>query len=383
MLSLRPFSALTVTGFLLAATSSTPALPQTAPDGATIVVGLAAPLVGSPSILGRQLLDGAEAAARTLNAGEDSSLKLVEVDTECSAEGGARAAQHFVDVGAKIVVGYLCTDSIEAALPILKDARVPLIDVGVRANRLSDRRARTGNLIWRIAPRSEAEAQKLAAVIAERWSAEPFGLIDDGTIAARNLTDTLRRLLADRGLQPQTVDNYRPAEEKQFGLVRRLQRTGVTRFFVAGDRPDIAIIIRDGVESGLTLQVIGGASLIDEPGEVPLAEGVVAIAPQTRFPELADPSASEAPDATPIERDAAGPQGYFGVAYAATEIAVAAIRKAKASGTGEGGIENALNDETFRTALGPVRFDGKGDCDLDLFRVYRWTGERFVAETGG
>ena len=368
---------------LAAATMSQPATAQGSAEGSKTVIGVAAPLVGSPSILGRQLMNGARVAAGKAGEAADFAIEIVEADTNCSADGGKAAAQRFVEAGAQIVVGFLCTDAIEAALPILKTAKIPLIDVGVRAGRLTDRRARTGNLIWRIAPRSDAAAQKIAALLAERWKGEPFGLIDDGSIGARGLTDTVRRLMADKGLQPQSIDNYRPAEEKQFGLVRRLQRTGVTRFFIAGDRPDIAIIIRDAGEIGLTMQVIGSESLIDEAGDGPLAEGVVTIAPKTRFPELALPASAFDPEATPIEQDAAGPQGYFGPAYAATEIAVAAIGAANVAGTGEAGIQKALSDETFSTALGPVRFDAQGDSNLDLSRVYRWTGARFVPEAGG
>lgn len=368
---------------LWAATMSQRAAAQDAVDGTRAVIGVAAPLSGSPSILGRQLMDGASAAAGKAGEASDFAIEIVEADTNCSADGGKLAAQRFVDAGAKIVVGFLCTDALEAALPILKVAEIPLIDVGVRASRLTDRRPRTGNLVWRIAPRSDAEGRSIAALLAERWKDEPFGLIDDGSIAARGLSDTVRRLLAEKGLKPQSIDNYRPAEEKQFGLVRRLQRTGVTRFFISGDRPDIAIIIRDAGEIGMTLQVIGGESLIDEAGEAALAGDVVAVAPKTRFPDLSDGGAAPDPEATPIEQDAAGPQGYFGPAYAATEIAVAAIRTANEAGTGKEGIQKALSDKTFGTALGPVRFDAKGDSDLDLTQIYAWTGERFVPEAGG
>ena len=366
-----------------AATMSRPAVAQEDAGGARIVVGVAAPLVGSPSILGRQLTDGAREAAKRLGGTGQSAIETIEADTGCSADGGRAAAQRFVDAGARIVIGFLCTDAIEAALPILKGAKVPLLDVGVRANRLTDLRDRTGNLVWRIAPRSDAEAKRIAGLLAERWKGEPFGLIDDGSIAARGLSDTVRRLLADNGLKPQSIDNYRPAEEKQFGLVRRLQRTGVTRFFIAGDRPDIAIISRDAGEIGLTMQVIGGEALLDEAGEVPLAEGTLAVAPKLNYRELSGESARPAPGTTPFEQDAMGPQGDFGPAYAATEVAISALRAADAAGAGSAGIAGALSEQTFQTALGPVRFDARGDSDLDLTRVYRWTGERFVPEAGG
>ncbi|MBB4001783.1 branched-chain amino acid ABC transporter substrate-binding protein [Aurantimonas endophytica] len=341
---------------------------------APVVIGVAAPLSGSEAILGEQLRSGVEAAVARLS-GTDGRAETVTADTACSAEGGRQAAETFVATDVAIVVGFLCTEALEAALPVLRTAAIPTLNVGVRANRLTDRRERTGDLIWRIAPRSDAEAAKVAQILASRWRDQPFGLVEDGSITARGLTDSVRRLLEEQGMVPQTIDNYRPAEEKQFALVRRLERTGVTRFVIAGDRPDIATIARDAGELGLELEIVGGESLLDEASiDVPLPDGVVAVAPRMRFPELA--GSADAP--TPADDTA--PKGYFGPAFAATEIAVAAVRAARESSRT---VPAVLQSGAFATELGTVRFDAKGDSDLDLYRVFVWRGDRFADEAGG
>ena len=319
-------------------------------------IGIAAPLSGSAALLGEQIEAGAEAAAKK------AGLETVTTDTGCTLEGGQAAAERLLAEGASIVVGFLCTEAIEAALPVLSEKGVPVIDVGVRANRLTDRRARSGDLVWRVAPRSDAEATAIAETVASRWSNEPFGLVEDGSIANRALTDTVRRLLGDRGLQPSLMDNYRPAEEKQFGLARRLQRSGVTRFVIAGDRPDIAVILRDAAELGLDLQVIGGESLMDETNiDQPLSDGIIAILPPMQFPALDEALGDKA-------------RGYAGPAYASAEIAAEALALAKESGRS---LPDILSDETFQTALGPARFDEKGDAGLLDWQAYIWTGEDF------
>jgi branched-chain amino acid transport system substrate-binding protein len=372
-MSLTPFSCrrLLPAIFLAATCLSAPAVAQQPPP---ILIGVAAPLSGSEAILGAQVTGGVEAAVSSLS-GDEASIETVNADTTCSADGGRQAAETFVATDVAIVVGFLCTEAIEAALPILREAGIPTLNVGVRANRLTDRRERTGDLVWRIAPRSDAEAQKVAQTLASRWRDQPFGLVEDGSITARGLTDTVRRLLEEEGMVPQTIDNYRPAEEKQFALARRLQRTGVTRFFIAGDRPDIATIARDAGELGLDLEIVGGESLLDEVSiDVPLPEGIVAVAPRPRFPELGG-----SPDA-PAPGDDVAPKGYFGPAHAATEIAVAAVRTARGSGRT---IPGVLQSEPFVTQLGTVRFDAQGDSDLDLYRVFVWRGDRFIEEAGG
>ncbi|GGD90958.1 amino acid-binding protein [Aureimonas endophytica] len=323
-------------------------------------IGVAAPLSGPNAVLGTQLREGARLAAR-------SRAALVEADTACTAEGGRNAANRFVAEKVGIVVGFLCTEALEAALPILRQAGIATLDVGVRADRFTAKRRKTGDLVWRLAPSSHAEADALASLVAARWRDLPFGILDDGSVYARDLADALRQKLEAGGLKPFALDTYRPAEEKQFGLARRLARTGVTHFVVLGERADAAVIARDAAANGQALQLLGGESLLDEPNEAAeLPVDTLATAPQDRFPGLTRGVGTDN-----VER-----QGYFGPAFAATEIAIAAASNGQPPAT-------ALNAERFATGLGPVRFDANGDGDLALFRTFRFNGRDFREETGG
>lgn len=338
-----------------------------------ILIGVAAPLSGSTSILGEQVVAGAEAAAASLSRGS-GEIRTIAADTGCSAEGGERAAESFVRDEVGIVIGFLCTEALEAALPVLAAASIPTLDVGVRASRITDDRKDAGHLVWRIAPRSDAEADAIAQALIARWRDAPFGVVDDGTIYGRGLADAVRARLEAEGMIPATIDNFRPAEEKQFGLARRLLRTGVTRFFIAGDRPDVATIARDAAEVGLDIEIIGGEELFDEASiDVPLPEGVLSIAPKSRFHQAGQPVRED-----PAVNDPA--QGYFGPAFVAAQIAASAVRDTLRTGES---LPDVLNTSEFSTMLGPVRFDSRGDSNLDLFRAYEWQGDRFVEQAEG
>lgn len=328
-----------------------------------IRVGIAAPLSGAAQILGEQVLAGVRTAA-------DGMTDVTSADTACSADGGSTAAATLIAARVEIAVGFICTEALAAALPKLSAAGIPVITVGVRANRFTDTRAKTGALIWRLAPRSDAEADAAAALLVARWRDVPFGLVDDGTIYGRGLADAVRMRLEAAGLRPATIDNYRPAEEKQFGLVRRLLATGVTRIFLAGDRPDVAIIARDAASLGLDLDIVGGEALLDEGSpDARLGAGALAVGPQNRFDDI--PTAEARPEAR---------QGYFGPAVAGTEVALAAIRFARQNARP---LPDVLGANAFATSLGPIGFDAKGDSDLKLFRTFRFDGQDFIPEAGG
>ncbi|TIV96218.1 MAG: ABC transporter substrate-binding protein, partial [Mesorhizobium sp.] len=163
---------------------------------AETLVGVAAPLSGPSAILGKQIENGAALAAET------NGLAIKTADDACTADGAAAAAKEFVDAKVDIVVGFLCTEAIEAALPILKDANIPVITVGVRAESLTDRRAKTGWPVYRLGPRGDDERNAVATELTQLWRDELFAIIDDGTIYGREMAETFRAAAEQAALKP-------------------------------------------------------------------------------------------------------------------------------------------------------------------------------------
>jgi branched-chain amino acid transport system substrate-binding protein len=318
-------------------------------------LGVAAPLSGPYETLGRQFLDGVRAGAPTLS--------ITERDTPCTPEGGRDTALAFIAADITLATGFLCTPSAEAALPALTEAGVPVLVVGARSTRLTDVRRGQERQVWRLAPRPEGEAQALAAAIADLWPGQPFGIVEDGSVRARSLADELRAALALRGLEPALVDNYRPAEDRQFALVRRIGQSGLTRIVALGSVADTAIILRDAASLNIDLAVLGGENLIDEAGEPALPDGVRAIASKGFAVADADTAAPRR-------------EGYFLDGEAAGQIAASALAAGQAPGA-------ALSGQTFDTVAGPVRFDPEGESDMPGYDVVEWQDGRFVVQPEG
>lgn len=325
-------------------------------------IGFVAPLTGSSVLLGKQMLDGAALAAAQADA------ELIGADDECSAEGGEAAARKLVEANVAIVVGFLCTEAIEAALPVLKEANVPVITPGVRANGLTDRRIRTGWPVWRLAPRADAEAGAVAEILSHRWRTEHFAIIDDGTLYARELAEALRLAVELAGLRPVLVDTFRPQMENQIGLAGRLARAGATHVFVGGDRDDIAVMARDAASRDHNLVFAGGEAL-RAAGEIPLAEGTLMVG-LPEWAELMDEGVSERFAGAGII-----PDGYVAPAFAAVEIALQAVQRAKTSGAA---LADSLDGGPFDTVIGMIAFDANGDLAHNPFILQRYDGARFL-----
>lgn len=325
-------------------------------------IGLSAPLSEAFALLGSQMRDGAGLAAATAGA------TLTLEDDRCTAEGGEEAARRLIDGGARIVVGFLCTEAIEAAMPIFAEAGIPVLTSGVRSGGLTDRRSRTGWPVWRIAPRADAELAAVADILVRRWRGELFAIVDDGTIHGRELAESLRLAAELAGLQPVFVDTFRPQSDNQIGLVGRLSRAGATHVFVGGDRDDIAIMARDAAGLDYALTIAGGEAL-RAASEVPLPAGVLMIG----VPEATDLLDDDA--AAPFLAAEIAPEGYVVPTYATVEIALEAMGRASEEGRS---VADVLDTTTFQTLIGAVSFDGKGDRRGSPYRLLRYDGKRFL-----
>ncbi|UDL91066.1 ABC transporter substrate-binding protein [Mesorhizobium sp. PAMC28654] len=328
-----------------------------------LLVGIAAPLSGPSAILGKQIETGAMLAAQA------NRVDFKTVDDACTADGGAAAAREFAAAKVDIVVGFLCTDAIEAALPILKDANIPLITVGVRTESLTDRRVKTGWLVYRLGPRGDDERNAVATTLTRLWQNELFAIIDDGTIYGREMAETFRAAAEQAALKPVFVDTFRPQLDNQIGLIGRLKKAGATHVFAGGDGDDIAIMGRDAAQLNAGIVFAGGENLRTPPGDVPYSVGTLMIAP-LEWAEVANPKVLQA-----FADQKIVPDGYTLPAYAAVEIAKAASGLAETSAKP---LADALTAHDFSTAIGPVRFDGKGDLSQSPYRVFRFDGTRFA-----
>jgi branched-chain amino acid transport system substrate-binding protein len=329
-------------------------------------IGIVGPMTGPSEILGRQVSDGVHIAAGAL-------ATLTAADDGCTADSGRAAAARLIAAKVRVVVGFLCSETIEAAMPALKDAGIPVITVGVRTDSLTDRRKKTGWPVFRLAPRADGERAAAAKILTELWRTELFAIVDDGTIYGRELAESFRLAAEQSGLQPVFIDTYRPQLDNQIGLVGRLRKAEATHVFVGGDREDIALIGRDAKALDVPLVVAGGENLRSAPGEVPLAPGTLMIG----LPEWAEVAAPEA--VAKVRAANAYPEGYVLPAFAATELALQAVAAADASG---GSVADALSARTFRTSLGPIRFDENGDLSESPYRLFEYDGKKFVPMAG-
>lgn len=333
-------------------------------------VGIVAPDDGTLSLLGTQLRAGFYIHEQQF-IDNPPTFEFIEEAEICEADAGADIAYALEEAQVDIVVGFFCVESLTSALPVLKQNNVPVININIRSDIVRDEAARLDLPLFSLAPRASDQAKFASRFIINNWGDKAVALIEDGTINNRELADAIRLQLDDGGFQPIVLDNYRPGQEKQFGLVRRLGQSKITHVFVGGTRLDTSIMARDAASIGLEFTFAGGDALraADEGPKLP--NGAIAILPDIKISGDNAVAARKAFDDAGIFPDRFPILGY-----------VAAEIMDQLQPSEDKDLSTTLKSTEFITIIGPVTFNRYGERQESVFNAMVWQDGRFIEEVG-
>lgn len=255
-------------------------------------------------------------------------------------------------------------------MSVLAKANIPAITLSIRSEVLMQDSIKKKWPFFRLAPSTGAERDAIADSIFTHWKDKPFALLDDGTILSREMTDSVRQILEQKGMSPAFIDNFRPAQEVQTQLMRRLKKANITHVFAASDRNDMSVLARDAKAAGANLTFLGGDALKGMNQPVPLEAGVFAIT----LPEPGT-SASAKPVVDLMQNEKKVAEGYVLPSYSSIQIVRQATEIAEGSGAS---LAEALVDTPFSTVIGEIRFGKDHELAVNPYRMLVWDGTAFV-----
>jgi len=327
-------------------------------------IGVSLPLSGDFKELGMKFRQGVEIAASQLNA----DVELVFVDDGCNANMAQQATSQLIAKNADIITGFLCNDSAIVSATQVSELKIPLLVSGARSVRLIKDRERESWNIWRLAPGDDYPVATAATTIAKNWKDIPFALVDDGTIYGRSFTDQLRFQLDNLELKPQFSDSFRAAQSTQAGLLRRLQRSGVTSVLIASATlEDLQTIAIDNTRLETGLSILATEALMALP-HLETADEILPGINVIGWPLSTVPELDQYLDDNTIL-----PNQLIYDGYATLQIALAAVGQSPAETT------NNLSSQTFDTVLGNIRFQPDGAAAFNPYKLLEWNGQNFSA----
>lgn len=365
--------AITLCCLLMTASSSGMAYAQTKPDANALQIGVVAPFDGPYAILAKQIRLGVE-AARLQN---QYPVNITYLQENCKVDQDAVTAEKIRQAKIKFVIGYLCSESLEGAAPVLARDGIAILSLGSRQPSILEQQTRQNFGIFRLQPDRKMAVDVLVDQLSPTWRSVPFALIEDGTVQGRDFARQVLLAFKARGLEPAMTDTYRPGQASQNALIAQLKRAGINHILLGGEGDDASVIARSAAASGLTLTIAGGESLLRADPQTPLPVGLLmSIIPQAD----SQPSAQEAVKAIDgLARKEGDTEemladGYALPAYAAMQIAYQTLTRKTDPQQSAAAF---LQKTHFDTAIGGVSFTPAGLRRENPYRLMRFNGKVF------
>ena len=171
------------------------------------------------------------------------------------------------------------------------------------------------------------------------------------------------------GGKPAMYEAYTAGEKDYSALVSKMKQEGIDVLYVGGYHTEAGLMARQMKEQGMSTVLVSGDALVtDEYWAITgdAGEGTL----MTFSP---DPTKNpNAADVVKALKDAGKTtEGYVMYTYAAIQAYAQAVTAA--GSTDYDAVREALNSGDFKTVLGDLSFDDKGDVSLPGYVFYKWS----------
>jgi branched-chain amino acid transport system substrate-binding protein len=336
---------------------------------AQIKIGVAGPITGPNAAFGAQLKNGVEQAVADINAAggiNGQKLELVVGDDVSDPKQGVSVANKFAAEGVKFVVGHFNSGVSIPASSVYEEAGIVMVSPASTNPTFTDRG------LWntfRTCGRDDQQGGVAGAYLANNFKGKKVAVIHDKTPYGKGLADETQKAMNAKGLKEVVYEGVNPGEKDYSALVSKLKQAGVDVVYFGGLHTEAGLIIRQMRDQGLNAPLMSGDGIVSAEFTSiagPGAEGtLMTFAPDPRK----NPAAQEV--VKKFRAKNYEPEAYTLYSYAAAQVLVDAAKQA-GSTDGKKVADTIKAGKPFKTVIGDLTFDKKGDITRPDYVVYVW-----------
>ncbi|MBP1848708.1 branched-chain amino acid ABC transporter substrate-binding protein [Rhizobium halophytocola] len=336
---------------------------------ADILVGVAGPLTGPNAAFGAQLQKGAEQAAADINAAggiNGEQIKLEFGDDVSDPKQGISVANKFVADGVKFVIGHFNSGVSIPASDVYAENGILQITPASTNPQFTERG------LWntfRTCGRDDQQGAVAGKYIADNFKDGKVAVIHDKTPYGQGLADETKKSMNGAGITEVMYEGITPGDKDFSALIAKMKEAGVTVVYFGGLHTEFGLIERQAADQGLKATFISGDGIVSN--ELASIAGDAVLGTLNTF--APDPRKNPAAqDVVKKFRDAGfEPEAYTLYSYAALQV-IAEAAKAGESTDPEAVGEAMKAKGPFKTVIGDLGFDDKGDITRPDYVMYEW-----------
>lgn len=336
---------------------------------ADVLFGLGGPLTGPNAAVGAQMAKGIEKAVAKINADGGMNGEQIQItmgDDQSDPKQGVSVANKFAADGVTVVIGHYNSGVSIPASEVYAENGILEVTPAATNPQFTD--AGLWNTI-RVCGRDDQQGDVAGAYIAEHYKDAKIAVIHDKTPYGQGLADETKKAMNEAGVTEVLYEGVNIGDKDFSALIAKMKEAGVNVIYWGGLHTEFGLMERQAADQGLKAQFISGDGIVSNElasiaGDA--VEGTMnTFAPDPRKrPEAAE--LVEKFRATGFE-----PEAYTLYAYAAVQV-IAQAATAVGSIDPQAVAEGLKSKGPFKTAIGELSFDEKGDITRPDYVMYTW-----------
>ncbi len=348
---------------------------EAAPAG-QVILGVAGAHSGDLASYGLPSINAARLVAEKINAEGGVNGMMVEVvaqDDQCKPEMAVNAATKLIDGEADVVLGHICSGATKAALQIYKESNLVVMSPSATNPPLTQ----SGDYpnFFRTIASDDAQAQ-LVVDFASGLGLENIAVIHDKGDYGKGFATFAQQFIEEKdGMEVALFEGVTPGAVDYSAVVQKVKNAEADAVIFGGYHPEASKIVTQMRKKGMDIPFLSDDGVKDDTfikvaGE--FADGVYASGPK----DFSDNPIYREAVAAHKEKYDADPGPFFPEAYSAALALLNAIEVADS--TEYEAIVQALRNNYVDTAVGRIKFDGKGDAEGVGFSMYQVQDGEYV-----
>jgi branched-chain amino acid transport system substrate-binding protein len=336
---------------------------------AQIKLGVAGPLTGSNAAFGAQLKNGAEQAVADINAKGGINGQKIELsfgDDAAKPEQGVSVANKFVGDKIQFVVGHFNSGVTMPASDVYAENGIFMITPSATNPTITTRGLWN---VFRTCGDDDNQGQTAAKYIADKFKGKNIAIVHDKTTYGKGLADFARKYGKEYGIKEVLYEGINIGEKDFAALVTKIKAANADLVYWGGLHTEGGLIVRQMRDQGIKAPLMGGDGIAsDEFAAIggPGVEGTL----MTFGPDPRKHPEAKAVVAKFIAKQF-NPEAYTLYSYAAVEVIDQAATAIKSLDPKKVAAE-VRTGKTYKTVIGDLKYDKKGDITRPDYVVYTW-----------
>jgi branched-chain amino acid transport system substrate-binding protein len=336
---------------------------------AQIKMGVAGPITGPNAAFGAQLKNGTEQAVEDINAAGGilgQKITLSVGDDVSDPKQGVSVANKFVGDGIKLVVGHFNSGVTNPASDVYAENGILMITPSATNPRITEKGLWN---VFRTCGRDDQQGKLWSDYAVANFAGKKIAIVHDKTTYGQGLADAARGFMNKAGIKEVMYEGVNTGEKDYSALVSKIKSSGADILMWGGLHTEGGLIVRQMRDQGLKTVMMSGDGITDDEFASIGGEGVIG----TLMSFGPDPRTNEAAKDVVAKFRAKNfePQAYTLYSYAAVQIMKQAAEKV-GSVDPKKMAEAMHSGMTFKTVLGDIAYDKKGDRTSVDYVMYTW-----------